>query len=206
MAASFIEITSFAAGRHFNNPDFSGTKIPSVSPPESDTVDRDIRDFVGTVNRLSHPGHGAKLVDGYAPFCKHLFVENFPNALAGVVAITDDNRHLLQSEYAARREGELAVLTRHFNAADVAVPHARFLDIILYDAAQLKKEGMPIDGQWGIVSINAVEFKAEEPMKPSTMLRNALDPLNQSGVPLDAEAYTRAVGFWAFHATVKGGE
>jgi hypothetical protein len=30
----------------------------------------------------------ADLVDGYAPFCKHIFVENFAKVLTSVVEIT----------------------------------------------------------------------------------------------------------------------
>lgn len=31
------------------------------------------------------------LHDGYAPFCKHLFIENFTDAISGYVKITKDN-------------------------------------------------------------------------------------------------------------------
>ena len=40
---------------------------------------------------------GQPLVDGYAPFCKHIFIPNDTGATAGALPITDDNRHLLQS-------------------------------------------------------------------------------------------------------------
>lgn len=52
------------------------------------------------------------LVDGYAPFCKHVFVPNFVGAQVGALRITDDNRALLRSGYSRRRPEELAVLTR----------------------------------------------------------------------------------------------
>ena len=55
---------------------------------------------------------GQQVVDGYAPFCKHLFVPNFTKATVNALPITDDNRHLLQSAYSKRRPDELAVLTR----------------------------------------------------------------------------------------------
>ena len=45
----------------------------------------------------------------YAPFCKHLFVENFTDAVTPVVPITTDNAHLLESGYEARTEYELPV-------------------------------------------------------------------------------------------------
>ena len=36
---------------------------------------------------------GRPLVDGYAPFCKHLFVPNFCGAAVQNLEITDQNRH-----------------------------------------------------------------------------------------------------------------
>lgn len=41
----------------------------------------------------------AKLKDGYAPFCKHLFVENFTETVLPLVKITPANQHLLRSVY-----------------------------------------------------------------------------------------------------------
>ena len=60
----------------------------------------------------SVPTQGSKLVDGYAPFCKHIFVRNFVGARLGAMQITDANRHLLQCGYSRRRPEELPVLTR----------------------------------------------------------------------------------------------
>lgn len=45
----------------------------------------------------AHSKDGRPLVDGYAPFCKHIFVPNFTGAPVGALPITDANRHLLQS-------------------------------------------------------------------------------------------------------------
>jgi len=80
-------------------------------------------------------------VDGYAPFCKHVFVKNFVGAKLGALEITDSNRQLLKSGYTRRRAEELPVLTRWFpEAAVVPVPEARHLDIILYSREQLVEE------------------------------------------------------------------
>lgn len=57
-------------------------------------------------------GEGRPLAEGYAPFCKHLFVPNFVGATVGALPITEENRHLLRSGYTSRRPEELAVLTR----------------------------------------------------------------------------------------------
>ena len=35
------------------------------------------------------------LKDGYAPFCKHLFVENFTSVPASTIKISDDNANLI---------------------------------------------------------------------------------------------------------------
>ena len=68
----------------------------------------------------SHAGSWmqADLVDGYAPFCKHLFVPNFVGATLNSLQIDDSNRHLLVSGYSKRRPEELAVLTRHASSLD----------------------------------------------------------------------------------------
>ena len=52
------------------------------------------------------------LHDGYAPFCKHLFIENFTDSISGYVQLTKDNERFLLSSYEARRENELPVLNR----------------------------------------------------------------------------------------------
>tara|TARA_R100000152_G_C6751441_1_gene175097 strand:- start:742 stop:1311 length:570 start_codon:yes stop_codon:yes gene_type:complete len=187
-----IVMTGFARGRHFDDPDFTGTKIPKMHQSS----------FMIKINEAAE---NYKLVDGYAPFCKHLFVENWTEALHGVVKITDRNESLLHTGYDARREGELPVLTRWFDALDVDVEPAPYLDIILYSAEHLfAVEGMEIDGEWGIVSINSVSSPSEDPMPPITMMRNALGKdEGGSGVTLDKDAYARAVEFWSNHATVK---
>jgi hypothetical protein len=82
------------------------------------------------VNELFQKDSGA-LKDGYAPFCKHLFVPNFlEGALVDAVPITDDNMHKLRTEYQARKPGELAVLTRWFPLGEVQAPPATHLDLI----------------------------------------------------------------------------
>lgn len=55
------------------------------------------------------------LKDGYAPFCKHLFINNFTDAISGFIEITPANERYLKSGYEARRENELPVLNRWFD-------------------------------------------------------------------------------------------
>jgi hypothetical protein len=186
-----IRMTDFATGRHFSDPNFAGTKIPLVHQSS----------FLIKVNEAAGT---TDLVDGYAPFCKHLFISNWTNALHGVVKITSNNELKLHTGYGARREGELPVLTRWFDKLDVDLEVAPYLDVILYSAEQLKQEGIEVSGDWGIVSINSASNPEEDPMPPITMLRNALGKdEGGSGVALDKSEYTRAVKYWSEHATVR---
>ena len=72
------------------------------------------------------------LKDGYAPFCKHLFIENFTETESSYAQITDENRQHLRSGYLARNERELPVLSRWFDKEQMQRHRAAYLDIILY--------------------------------------------------------------------------
>jgi hypothetical protein len=193
-----IELTQFSL-RHFGKKPFGGTTIPM-----------DPKEFLSQVNSqvtLSLEVDGT-LKDGYAPFCKHLWVPNFTGARAGVIRITDENRKFLRSGYEARQEGELPVLTRWFE--DIVPGTAAYLDIILYSQKQLAKEAKSsgnsdtINSDWGVVAINAETARSETPMDPNTILRNALGKSQGgSGVPLDNDKYAESVKFWTEHARVK---
>ncbi len=149
------------------------------------------------------------LVDGYAPFCKHLFLRNPSATRAAFAPITEANRAHLRSGYVARREGERAVLERWFEGLDA--PRAEWLDVILYSHAQLLAEAadypeeQPVpDCDWGIVSIIGTLEPVEPPMPPITQMRNALGRAEGgSGVAMDVKAYDRAVAFWEAHAAVR---
>ena len=187
-----IAMTDFAL-RNWD-PEASGTRILGITP----------EDLTAQCN-----AQGGPLVDGYAPFCKHLFLENSTPTRAAFAPVTADNRHALVSGYRARREGELAVLERWFEG--IEAPRATHLDVILYSHAQLvaeaadygEEQAVP-DCDWGIVSIIATLSPEEPPMPPITQLRNALGRSEGgSGVPVDRTAYARAVAFWNTHAAVR---
>jgi hypothetical protein len=154
-------------------------------------------------------GSDTEFIDGYAPFCKHLFLENTSDTRAAFAPITDENRPFLRSGYLARREGERAVLERWFEG--IEAPRAAWLDVILYSHEQLLAEAhdypeeQPVpDCDWGIVSIIGTLAPEEPPMPPITQMRNALGRAEGgSGVPIDIEAYDRAVAFWEAHAAVR---
>jgi len=140
-----------------------------------------------------------RVLPGYAPFCQLHVHRNWTSTRCLTVPITDDNRALLRSGYEARSREELPVLVRWFEG--VQAPVANYLLPILYSRAQLQKEGTLIDADWGIVGCLYTAEPEEIPMAPITMMRNALGvEEGGSGVPLDREAYARAVAFWERNA------
>jgi hypothetical protein len=139
------------------------------------------------------------VLPGYAPFCRLHVHANWTSTRCSVIAIDDGNRRHLRSGYEARNREELPVLVRWFEGLEP--PVARYLVPILYDRAQLAREGTMIDADWGIVGCLYTMEPAEIPMAPITMMRNALGvDEGGSGVPLDREAYRRSVEFWESHA------
>jgi len=55
------------------------------------------------------------LKDGYAPFCKHLFLRNdFTDARVNVLPITKTNEGLLRTKYEARNEKEVCLCKRKY--------------------------------------------------------------------------------------------
>jgi len=182
-----IKTTAFAAGRHFSA-DFAGTKIASHT---ADAFDAALSD--------------AEIIDvATEGFVKHVLVRNFTDALSGVACITKYNAHLLVSEYKARRESELPVLTRWFPAGSVEVEEAMWLHLVLYSREQLEKEGIEIDADWGIVSINAGPTAEITPLGPASQMRNAMGiEQGGNGKPLDPAEYQRGVAYWNQWATVQ---
>lgn len=154
-----------------------------------------------------------KLAPGYAEFCKHLFVENFTDALVTAIEITPENEHLLKTSYEARTEYELPVLVRYFPIDAVGhLPKAKYLDVILYSYQQIQKEYSDrgeVDQQgceydWGIISVKPQDLDFELPMQPITMMRNALGrEEGGSGVRLDRNEYMKSVDYWKKFALVK---
>ncbi|GAB3726364.1 DUF3228 family protein [Luteimonas pelagia] len=144
-----------------------------------------------------------QVLDGYAPFCKLHVHRNWTSTRCQAVPITEDNRHLLRSDYEARSDDELPVLVRWFEGLEP--PVADYLIPILYDREQLAKEGTVVDADWGVVGCLYTAEPVETPLVPITMLRNALGvEEGGSGVPLDREAYRRSVDFWRLHANWRG--
>ena len=170
----------------------------------------------------THASGNAPLIDGYAPFCKHVFIPNFiPGLKAAAVPISPENEAQLKTGYTRRRPEELAVLGRWFPSscgAATSRPDAAWLDVILYSREQLAAEAAALpaadrEGRgagdlpaWGVISIKPQDSDRELPMQPITMLRNALGrEEGGSGVPLDRGKYEDSVAYWAAHAAVVDG-
>lgn len=184
--------------RQFDDASYAGTRI-AMSKEE----------FARKANEHleSNP---ACLVEGYAPFCKHIFMPNFVGAHAPYVALTEALQPKVRSAYEARTEKELPVLTRWIPASEVPPREAQFLDLILYSREQIRKENAAMgtedtsDAPWGIISIKGQDVDHEIPMTPITMMRNALGvDQGGSGVALDRDKYAQSVEFWQQHVTLR---
>ncbi|MES1920097.1 hypothetical protein MHBO_001815, partial [Bonamia ostreae] len=176
---------------------------------ENKTINISPSKFENKINQLFRDKK-IKLLDGYAPFCKHLIVPNFvDNCFSSILPITAKNRHLLTTKYLARTAKELPVMVRYFKASENTLKRATFLDVILYDREQIRKENKATGTEttqkepFGIVSVKPQLTEEELPMEPITMMRNAL-PLQEggSGVALDHSLYQKSVQFWSENAKV----
>ena len=174
-------------------------------PRKLSFISADKAAFVERVNEfMAANGGEACLRDGYAPFCKHVFMPNdFTQARGAAMRLTPELEPAVRTAYEARTAKELPVLVRFLPREAVPAPGppvAQCLDVILYDRAQLDKENAAMhakedkDGDggaaaaaayaasavggaetpWGIVSVKAQDVDVELPMNPATMLRNAL--------------------------------
>ena len=66
-----------------------------------------MKEFTKIVNKQYDE---TNLKDGYAPFCKHIFIKNdFTDATVNVLEITKENEHLLRCTYEARNEKEVCI-------------------------------------------------------------------------------------------------
>ena len=176
-------------------------------------------EFLKNVNELYKSE--SMLVDGYAPFCKHLFVPNFVKGLKSChIEITPETEKLIISKYDSRQKNELPVLIRYIDLNSVdktKIPDAKYLDLILYskdqiisEMGEMKFEEKEIealkkkDFDWGIISIKPLNVDHEIPFVPMTIMRNALGKNEGgSGVPIDRKKYMDGVEFWSKNVELK---
>ena len=76
-------------------------------PNSRKTSSLTIQDFEDIINEQYDE---SKLKNGYAPFCKHLFIPNTSSDVrVNVLQITADNEHLIRTKYEARTELEVRI-------------------------------------------------------------------------------------------------
>ena len=182
-------------------------------------INMDKQEFLDNVNNLYKSE--TMLVDGYAPFCKHLFVQNFVKGLKPChIEINKETEKLIISKYDSRQKNELPVLIRYIDLNLIdreKIEDAKYLDLILYSKEQIisemtemKSEEKEIeemknkDFDWGIISIKPLNVNHELPFVPMTIMRNALGKNEGgSGVPIDRKKYLEGVEFWSKNVELK---
>ncbi|CUV04558.1 unnamed protein product [Cryptosporidium hominis] len=200
-----LGVNSFALRQFVEG--YRGSYIPRMSPYE----------FLRNVNNYIIENNPT-LVDGYADFCKHIFIPNFTEAKQSIVKITNENEKYIKTGYISRRDEEIPVLSRWFPKDSPPASQlikSKYLDIILYSKEQCEKESSIMNcclqdilddkeknPDWYIISIKAQNESFEVPMEPITILRNTLIEEGGSGVPLKREKYLESVEFWKEHAIV----
>ena len=178
----------------------------------SNYINMDKQEFLNKVNELYKSE--SMLVDGYAPFCKHLFVENFVKGLKSChLEINKDTEKLIVSKYDSRQKNELPVLIRYIDLNSIdkdKIEDAKYLDLILYSKEQIISEMKEMndiknkDFDWGIISIKPLNIDHELPFVPITIMRNSLGKNEGgSGVPIDRKKYMDGVEFWSKNVELK---
>ena len=185
----------------------------------SNYINMDKGEFLKKVNELYKSE--SMLVDGYAPFCKHLFVENFVKGLKSChIEINNDTEKLIITKYDSRQKNELPVLIRYIDLNSIdkeKIEDAKYLDLILYSKDQIISEMTEMkfeekeinemknkDFDWGIISIKPLNVNHELPFVPITIMRNSLGKNEGgSGVPIDRKKYMDGVEFWSKNVELK---
>lgn len=185
-----VGITKFAM-KHTEE-DFVGTKLTKKQLEE-------IRFLTESKLNLN-----TDVKDGYADFCKEVYIKDFP-VTCPVVRITPINFPHLRSDYVLRDEGELPHLARFFAKGTVEPSPAHHVTVIVYSREQLVNEGEDYTGSdYDIVTVLAQPCEGTAPMNPYTMVRNHMGKeFGGSGVPLDRDEYKKAVEFWTEHAMIE---
>ena len=176
-------------------------------------------DFLKKVNELYTSEN--QLVEGYAPFCKHIFIENFVKDLKSeYVEINPETEKLIVTTYESRQKNELPVLIRYIPLDKIdrnKINDAKYLDLILYSKEQIISEMTEMkfeekeinemknkDFDWGIISIKPLNVNHELPFVPMTIMRNSLGKNEGgSGVPIDRKKYMEGVEFWSKNVELK---
>ena len=188
MTLEKMQLTNFVLRQFSGN--FIGTRIRISN-----------RDFETEINKRNY----LKVLDGYAPFCKLFFFDNWmPDVKSGTFPITKSNESRLVTAYVQRTRSELPVLERWFDG--ISAPTAKYLVVVAYTKEQLLKEEPceSITSKYGVVAILGQMSDFEEPASPITMMRNALGVKEGgSDFPIDRKKYLISVEFWSRNAKLK---
>lgn len=197
--------------RQFNE-NFSGTKL-AIPGNDLQSNINDFNDLLNTsYNNIDNVN--SILQECTIPemeFCKYLIIKNpYKFINQGTIKITNDIKKYIETDYVARRDNELPVLTRWVNLPKEKIPTANYLVCILYTIEQLKKESPisnkydNIDAEYGCICILGTEEPFADPMTPMTMLRNALGiEEGGNGVKLNRDEYLESVNFWKNNIIIK---
>lgn len=179
-----------------------------------------IKDFENKLNEII-VNDKPELRNGYADFCKHIFIKNFVKGFKPkCLEINEETSKLIKTSYDARRETELPVLIRYIPIESIdinKIEDAKLIDIILYSKEQVLlemkdmkedenkiKEMEKKDFDYGVVGIKAQNVDYELPMMPITMMRNALGTEEGgSGIKLDRKKYKESVDYWSKYVMIK---
>ena len=153
-----------------------------------------------------------KIFSAYADFCKVLSIKNrsisndplFPELLSLTINRKEAlmKGGIIKTSYQARNKKELPVLNEWVEGI-CPIP-AEFIHLILYNKEQMEKEGESAPYDWFIVSIQTGVNEEISPMKPITMLRNALGvQYGGSGVEINEKSYLASVKFWSEHINIR---
>ena len=193
------------ASRHWDDPNYTGARITNMNKQEFIEY---VRDYIS-----QHGGFQNCSVEGYAPFCRHVFIENPTDAHVDSIEITPDIEKLIKSGYHSRRSDELPVLCRWIEARSLpnGIPIAKYLDLIFYSREQLIAEAkdmnltiQPGEWDWGLISIKGQMIAEETPMQPITAMRNALGrEYGRSSVPIDEAKYRKSVEYWQKYISIQ---
>jgi len=133
--------------------------------------------------------------DGYKPGVMLVSVppERFRS---GTVLVTPETP--LRAIFQARREHEARYLSVR---AQGQKTQARVVFVVLYSHEVLGDEATT-DCDWEIISINARETEAEEPMDPMTMARNFLVLPGGTKGDFTAQQFAESIIYWSTRALV----
>eukprot|EP00040_Diaphanoeca_grandis_P029424 m.172363 g.172363 ORF g.172363 m.172363 type:complete len:293 (+) comp31683_c0_seq2:325-1203(+) len=200
------------------DPSFTGQIIDF--PPI--TFEQNLNTMLDTEMGLRRTYNSAEVMEnGYAPFVKILYVDNFvENLLPSVVEISGSNKDKMRSTYETRTAHDLPMLTRWCLLEDVindesCIEKAKYLQVTMYSAEYILRDSLQrgkgigncgdiANANWGVISIKGVNEKREVPMTPASMMKGALPrECGGLGVTLNMAKYRESIQYWETHVTVR---